>query len=304
MQTDNIGSGAALSVDDILDYYLREHVAIKVVDTERQEYGSRHLKRLLGTEAISAVDIPACRGYTKTRLSEGAAASTIRRELNILSAAAKHCHRWRKLEVHQLPQIELPEIRESDRVKWFSKEQIAAMFRARNSGFFACFLRIDYYSAARRDSIERLLKTQVDRERHVIHLAQPGEKKTKKRRPTVPLYPEMRPAVDWLFDKSKTPYLFGRPRDFYKPFQLLMEELGIEGHPHMLRHSRATHMLQDGESIFKVAKLLGDTTATVERVYGHSSVEFLQTASGVVGDVLVDAGARPNPGQFKPEYAI
>jgi site-specific recombinase XerD len=97
----------------------------------------------------------------------------------------------------------------------------------------------------------------------------------------VPLYPEIRPAVDWLFENSGTPYLFGRCRDFYKPFADLMEEMGLEGCPHMLRHSRATHMLHDGESIWKVAKLLGDTVATVESVYGHSSVDFLRTESSV-----------------------
>jgi site-specific recombinase XerD len=43
----------------------------------------------------------------------------------------------------------------------------------------------------------------------------------------------------------------------------------------MLRHSRATHMLMDGESIYKVAKLLGDTVSTVEKRYGHVSVEYL-----------------------------
>ena len=55
-------------------------------------------------------------------------------------------------------------------------------------------------------------------------------------------------------------------------------EVGIpEGrlHPHVLRHPRATHMLMDGESIYKVARLLGGTVATLERVYGHHRVEFL-----------------------------
>jgi hypothetical protein len=34
-------------------------------------------------------------------------------------------------------------------------------------------------------------------------------------------------------------------------------------------------MLMDGESIYKVANLLGDTVRTVERVYRHHSAEFL-----------------------------
>ena len=31
----------------------------------------------------------------------------------------------------------------------------------------------------------------------------------------------------------------------------------------------------DGESLYKVAKLLGDTVATVEKRYGHFSPDFL-----------------------------
>lgn len=40
-------------------------------------------------------------------------------------------------------------------------------------------------------------------------------------------------------------------------------------------------MLMDGEDPYKVAKLLGDTLATVERVYGHHSVDYLKTESTV-----------------------
>ena len=81
-------------------------------------------------------------------------------------------------------------------------------------------------------------------------------------------------------NRSAGRLLFGG-HNFYPAFARLMVELRMEGHPHMLRHSRASHMLHDGEDIYKVARLLGDTVATVERVYGHSQVEFLKTDSGV-----------------------
>jgi site-specific recombinase XerD len=47
----------------------------------------------------------------------------------------------------------------------------------------------------------------------------------------------------------------------------------------MIRHSRASHLLQDGEDLWKVARLLGDTVATVERVYAHVLPEHLMTES-------------------------
>lgn len=286
MQSEASGADAGLIVNDVLDAYLKEHVYVKVADPDRQEYGMRHLKIHLGKNRVVSVDIPTCRKYVKSRLEEGAAASTARRELNILGAAANHCRKWRTLKPEHLPQIELPEVRESEAVQWFTKEQIGAMFEARKTGHFACFIRIAYYTAARRRSIQTLAKTQVNLSADVIHLAKPGAKVTKKRRPSVPIYPEIRPSVEWLLANSGTPHLFGRCRDFYRVFVELCEELGFEGHPHMLRHSRATHMLHDGESIFKVAKLLGDSVATVERVYGHSSVGFLASTSNVADAML------------------
>lgn len=291
-------TGRRLSVNEVLDAYQTEHAEVKAVASDRQEYGARHLRRLL-SGAVTDIGIPECRGYVKKRKAEGAAASTVRRELNILTAAANHARRWKRLTIDQMPQVELPEIPAGDTVKWFAKDQIAAMFRARTSGHFACFLRIAYFTAARRRSVEALLKTQVDRASGVIHLAQPGERVTKKRRPTVPLYPEIRPAVEWLLANSGTPYLFGRSRDFYKPFAELMEEMKIEGHPHMLRHSRATHMLQDGESLFKVARLLGDSVATVEKVYAHAGIDFLATQSRVDGAEVEDFVREPRAGQFR-----
>jgi integrase len=285
-----------------LDAYMSEHAEKKAVAPERQRYAVIHLKQHLGDADLRDIDIRRCREYGDLRREEdGAANSTIRRELNVLSAAANHGHRWRKFGIDQLPQVELPDIGESEKVQWFTKAQMRQLFEIHPpTTWFGCFLPIAYYTAGRRDSIERLLKAQVDRELGCVHLARPKERQTKKRRPTVPLYPEMRPAVDWLFEHSGTPYLFARDRDFYKPFVKSCEALQLQGNPHMLRHSRATHMLQDGESIYKVAKLLGDSVATVERVYGHVSVDFLSTHSNVGAmSPATETTPKRNAGMFR-----
>ena len=75
-------------------------------------------------------------------------------------------------------------------------------------------------------------------------------------------------------------FVFGKPAKFYQPFQALMRSLNMpeKAFPHILRHSRATHLLQDGVSIYEVAKLLGDTIATVERVYGHHAPDHNSAA--------------------------
>lgn len=146
------------------------------------------------------------------------------------------------------------------------------------------FVLVSSYTGARRKAVERLTTFQVNLATGRINLRPSGQKQTKKRKPIVPVYPEIREVLERLLERAKdnkTEYVFGGPHDFYRRFAKLMANIGVDGHPHMLRHSRATHMLMDGEPMYKVARLLGDTIATVERNYGHHEIEFLHTESGV-----------------------
>jgi integrase len=101
----------------------------------------------------------------------------------------------------------------------------------------------------------------------------------------VPIDPRIRGTVERLVIEAEArgdEYLFGNNRSMYRAFRDHMILLGYIGrsHPHVLRHSRATHLLQDGVPIFDVARLLGDTVATVERVYGHHSADHLAATLG------------------------
>lgn len=56
-------------------------------------------------------------------------------------------------------------------------------------------------------------------------------------------------------------------------------------HPHRLRHTYATHLLEAGTPIHHVAELLGDSVATVEATYSHvlrTKHEVVGLASGLV----------------------
>jgi integrase len=111
-------------------------------------------------------------------------------------------------------------------------------------------------------------------------------RRSKKRRPVVPIDPKVRPVVErLLIENAGGVYLFGNKWDMYKRFKAHMIAIGYteKSNPHILRHSRATHLLQDGVPIYDVARLLGDTVATVERVYGHHSADYLAAAIDVAG---------------------
>jgi integrase len=51
---------------------------------------------------------------------------------------------------------------------------------------------------------------------------------------------------------------------------------------HSLRHTFASWAVQEGESILKVARVMGDTAAMIERVYGHLAPTDLETVTDAV----------------------
>lgn len=283
-----------LTVSQAIDDYLLEHVAKHCADGARQEDAAAHLKAFFGDRLIETVDVPLSQEYAiarsfgiigggkRRKIREGSPA-TIRRELNVLVAAANHA-RWMK-RTTAVVQVDLPPERRlgpDDEAPYYTVEELDRIFAAADEigGEIVPFVRLLYYTGARRRSIENLTRDRVKvREKRII-LQEPGKRTTKKRQPIVPILKVMAPWVDALLLTGGERRLF-ECSDFYRPYVALAKKAGIEKerrHPHIMRHTRATHLLQDGKSLYDVARLLGDTVSTVERVYGHHSADHLANA--------------------------
>lgn len=293
---------ARLTVRQACADYMREHVAQMVVDKKRAQTTVDHLIAWFKDDAISDIDIPACRAYAdarrtgvigggKRRKTKEAADSTIRRELISLGTVANHAAKWKRIGPKAnpptpMPSIDLPQLSNDQRItsdSWLTKAELARAIETAPAKL-RDFMVIAYDCAGRRRSVERLTKFQVDLARSQVNLTSPtetaNERRSKKRRPITPITARARPVYERLMTATSTEFLFGAPSDMYFAFRRHMESIGL-GHkrnPHILRHSRASHLLQDGVTLFAVAKLLGDTVATTERVYGHHSVEYVDDA--------------------------
>ena len=291
-----VDGSAPLTVETALNLYEIEHVNRNVVDKVRQLNAIVHLKAYFGSTPLRDLDIPASRGYSDARRSGAIGGgkrhtgdrakgsdSTIRRELHVLTAAVNHAKRWKRLDATDNPVVELPSDAAPEETKWLTKDELNELFSAAD-GPLADFIAIAYFTAARRASIETLRVEQVDVQNRRINLRKAGEVATKKRRPIVPMHAKIEPILARLVrEAGPDGFLFGPSIDFYKAFRALCRSAGIDddrAHPHVLRHSRATHLLMAKTSIYDVAKLLGDTVATVERVYGHHSTEYLMHTTG------------------------
>lgn len=303
-----VKGAAGLTVTDILDAYYEEHVRPNVINKKNAEINNRHLKNYFADRQINELGVPDGLNYLESRVNDGIMLSTASKELQQLRAACNHAVKWKRLVAADVPVFEFP-LTPASKGVWLFKDELHQLMEASKSvqcEFMPlrayCFINLAYYTAARRESIEKLEWDRVDMKHRRIALSKPGEKETKKRRPTIAMDPRLIPIFQHLHKHRIDNYVLGRGTPMYCAFQSAAKQAGLltlptrdarptaQLTPHMLRHSRATHLLQAGKDPYMVASLLGDTVNTVLNVYGHHCSDH-QEALFDSADLLENSGS-------------
>ena len=294
------------TVNDTLDEYLKK------TPGEREQVAAAFLRQGLGTLLLSEVDEDACERYAACRRSGEIAAmttakvsprpvipsgGTIRRELQVLSAACQNAVRRKRIPRNEAPEIVLPE-KAPARAAWLFPDELAKL-REAATGRTRDFIDLAYFTAGRKASVERLTVAQVDLQGRRIDLRVPGERQTKKRKGIVPIDEDLVPALERIMAAAEAAradgsvpegYLLGHPGSVRKAFERLAKRTGLlylparelrpvcKLTPHALRHSRATHLLQEGVDPYAVADLLHDSIDMVLRVYAHACPSHVKRA--------------------------
>lgn len=157
------------------------------------------------------------------------------------------------------------------------------------------FLWIGLDACARRTAIQELRwdTGQVDFERRVIDFLPPGREQTRKRRATVAMSNRLFLVLQRAYAERTGPYVLDHPGNINRELTALAARAGVPRvTPHVLRHTAATQMSRRGVPLYVVAKLLGDTLATVESVYAKWQPEWGRDAVEMTGGR--DMGAAPN----------
>ena len=272
-----------ITVNEALDHYRKEK-EVNLVDQKRLNIAIKHLSENIGKLPLKDIDVINCRKYKDKRPVSD---STIARELGVLKAASFHARKWKLIKSDHMPTFEIPKNLPKREI-WLHRDEVTTLFKyAEQSEILYLFVNLLYVTASRRAAIEQLEWSQLDFNRKIISLNTPGQKITNKRRPTVPMG-TLYPILKRSYDKRVTRYVLGRNMDRYRQFMDLLEQsklLYVEERdgrpagkitPHILRHSRATHLLEAGMSIYNVATLLGDNPTTVEKVYAHACISTLE----------------------------
>jgi len=161
-----------------------------------------------------------------------------------------------------------------------TKEEIQKLFKATETYKSNLILQLLYSSGLRVSEIVNLKPVDLDFTEYIGWVRGGKGKKDRmfiiSRKLSNKLERFMKKHSDWDYLFSKTNPL--TTRNIQKIVQLTTRNAGIEKsvHPHTLRHSFATHLLENGVDIRKIQVLLGHASLTTTQIYAHVSSKELK----------------------------
>lgn len=205
---------------------------------------------------------------------------TLARELRHLQTAINFCLKAKLVNPEHVPFIPIPDER-PPRDRWLDKEEIERMKKSTEPwGRGEIFLRIVLSTGARKSVIQQLEWKQINFTNNLIAFLKPGEKQTKKKKPTVPMSADLREYLLELRRRNpESTYVLGKTHDIRAALDAVAVRAKVSGvTPHVLRHTWASHAVMNGTPIEEVARILGDTISTTERTYAKFKPGYLQNA--------------------------
>lgn len=278
------------SIDAILDAYL-------AAKTDRPSYGSlvataNMLRPRFGRLEPRHVTQALVQQHAKERAAAGRSNSTIVNDMLILRAAVNWAIKQKLLQPADKLTFEAPVPRSKPRDRWLTREEAKALVQACKAAHVRLFVVLGLVTGARRDAILSLTWDRVDLSRRRIDF---GEGVGNKRRAVVPINDTLLAELRAAREVATTPFVveYGghHVTDIRTGLEAAAKRAGLDHvHPHLLRHTAATHMVMAGVPTAEVARYLGMTEAMVERVYGKHSPEWLSRAATSLDMDLSPAG--------------
>jgi integrase len=233
--------------------------------------------------------------FCQTKVDEyvarrSAAPATVRREIATLVAALNFCAGKRGGKL--IPPLDKDDIDlppdSPPRDRWLTMEEVQRLLDAAAKGRNGRLSRVErflwlaLFTAARKEALLDLTWDRVDFETNTIHLNVPGRRLTKKRRADVTIATQLRPVLERAYKERTGKFVLDHQADdMWASIQYVAIRAGFSDQkvargaspkatgisPHVLRHTAATHMARRGVPLWKIANILGNTLAMVEKVY-------------------------------------
>jgi integrase len=242
------------------------------------------LLRWWGSKRASEVTPRNCRAYADTKRAPAAAC-----DLKYLQAALRHWHaEYAPLPFE--PKVWKPKTGRR-RERWLTKSEAADLLRvARRTPHLARLIVLGLRTGSRPGVSKALEWSWIDLDRGLMYRRAPGtSEKGNKRTPPVKLGRKMIAHLKrWKrLDGGRCRFVVhydGRQVDDpHTSWERAVRLAGLSGNvtPHVLRHTRATWLMQAGVPLWEAAGSLGMSPRILETVYGHHAPEHQGRAAEV-----------------------
>jgi integrase len=269
-------------VADILLAYLRDKVPH--MKARSAKYNIANLATWWSDKTLAEVTAINCRSYANTKTQSAA-----RADLEKLATALQHWHK----EYGPLDKVPVvwkpPRVKGRDR--WLTRSQAARfLWETRRTEHLKRFVMIGLYTGSRSGVMRDLQWSWMDLERGTMRRRASGTSETKnKRTPPIPI---PRKLLHFLrrwhrADAGHTKHVVHYngaqiKRDVQTAWRNAKKRAGLPWlHPHILRHTRATWMVQKGVAPWQAAGYLGMTVRVLEATYGHHSPDYMRDAADI-----------------------
>jgi integrase len=279
--------------DELMLLYL-EGPGTEKRSAERDHFSAKRLFPFFSGRPLAGIVGSDVRAYVEQRLNDGVGNTTINKEIGLLSAALNWARReldWEVPNPAQGRRLTEP----SARTRWLTRAEAVVLLQAaggmKRAPHLVDFIRLGLYSGLRPGEMLKMEWSRVDLQAGLVYLSADDQKSG--RAGSVPLNDEARaavlararfraqhcPASPWVFCRRNGE----RIASVKKCFRAALEKAGlVEVHPHDLRRTCGSWLVQAGVPIHAVSALLRHSDNRVtDQVYAHlSPVEVRAAVEG------------------------
>lgn len=288
----------AATVDYMFPAYLEwygDHRAATSLRDLKLVYNA-HITRLLGAEKIMAITTENLDYYQQVRLREKVPRAdrnvkprTVNKELNYFSGFLKWCRRHKKINIAPVYYEKLSAPR--PRPEILTIEEILRIIKAADP-FYRAFILCLYALGLRFSEARWLTLRHFDFAAKSVTVTQKGG--TEK---VLPVDKIVIDAIKALGVKDPDGWIFLNPQtvtsecpmgqpvgDIRRALDRICAAAKITKpvHPHMFRHSFATHLLANNINLRTIQRYLGHAQSATTEIYTHVALEHLREASNHV----------------------
>lgn len=270
-------AGPLATVADLWAAYVADREGRAVLAT--MEHTAKHLLPHFGPLTPDVIRPATCRAYVADRRAAGIADTTINTELGhlatVLNWAARACH------IERAPHIERPPRRTPETPR-LTRPEAYRLIEACTEPHLRLAVVLLLTTSARVGALIGLTWRRVDLDRRLIYLTDPDDLVRRKRRATIPINETAFAALEAAAEIRRSEHVIewgGRPvRSIRGSLASAARRAGLPHvSPHMLRHSAATWMAEEGIDMETIAAFMGHSNpATTRRLYARFSPDYLR----------------------------